>query len=88
MTKSLKELNNGLRKAKAKKAPAKQVAKKPDIDVAAIVKAVELGAKKGIENAEQQVVLPARKPISYRVTIERKAGVMTGARVDPIGTDK
>jgi len=87
---ALKTLNDNIRKSKAKKKTAKKVAaKKPEIDVAAIEKAVERGAKKGIESAKpQKITFTARKPISYHATIERSRGVMTGARIDPIESGK
>ena len=82
----LKKLNEGI--ARAKKRPAKR----PDpVTVDAVKEMVETAVDKVVDEVSkikpQKITIPARKPVSYRATIERRGGLMTGARIDPIVND-
>jgi hypothetical protein len=37
-----------------------------------------------IKIPQQKITFPARKPVSYQATIQRRGKEMTGARIDPI----
>jgi hypothetical protein len=77
MAENLKNLNKALRKKKAKKKVAKKVASEPDI-VDRLVDAIE-----GIQ--APQVIVEARKPTSYKVTVDiNSRGDMIGATINPV----
>ncbi len=82
---SLKNLNKATARAKAN-AKAKP---KPDPVTADDVRSMVEGA---VDKVVEQIAkikpakleIPERKLVSYRASIERRGGQMTGARIDPI----
>ena len=61
-----------------------KISKRPEpapVDPEAIKKAVAEGMAKA---KPQKITFPARKPVSYQATIQRRGNQMTGALIEPI----